>query len=235
MAVVAQELMSISAVVEEQLAPELSVFRKSYSDFVDKRAEVREALILYAAVQDIERRKAELEKCVEDEKIGVLASAALPFEVTHDFSDLVENILADWNFPEVGEVHFDSKNRDLVIAGKSRSAFGKGLRAITYAPVTLGLLMFCRQHRKPHPGFVVLASPLLAYRAPEGTEDDLTGTDPKEKFYEYLEALPDDTQVIVIENTDPPDIVMKREQLLMFGKNPNHGRYGLFPFAGGRT
>jgi hypothetical protein len=76
----------------------------------------------------------------------------------------------------------------------------------------------------------VLDSPLLAYREPDGTEDDLTGTDLQEQFYAYLEALPSDTQVIVVENTDPPASIMKREQSLMFGKNPHHGRYGLFPY-----
>jgi hypothetical protein len=127
-------------------------------------------------------------------------------------------------------VYFDSKTRDLVIAGKSRSAFGKGLRAITHAAFTLGLLAFCRARQTPHTGFVVLDSPLLAYREPDGTEDDLTGTDLQEQFYAYLEALPSDTQVIVVENTDPPASIMKREQSLMFGKNPHHGRYGLFPY-----
>jgi hypothetical protein len=72
---------------------------------------------------------------------------------------------------------------------------------------------------------------LLAYREPDGTEDNLTGTDLQEQFYTYLEALPIDTQVIVVENIDPPDTIKKREQSLMFGKNPHHGRYGLFPFT----
>ena len=67
-------------------------------------------------------------------------------------------------------------------------------------------------------------------KEPDGTEDDLTGTDLQEQFYAYLEALPSDTQVIVVENTDPPASIMKREQSLMFGKNPHHGRYGLFPY-----
>jgi len=58
----------------------------------------------------------------------------------------------------------------------------------------------------------------------------LAGTDLQEQFYSYLETLPADTQVIVIENTDPPDAIMKLEQSLMFGKNPHHGRYGLFPY-----
>lgn len=94
------------------------------------------------------------------------------------------------------------------------------------------MLAFCRARQTPHTGFVVLDSPLLSYREPDGTEDDLTGTDLQEKFYAYLEALPNDMQVIVIENTDPPEAIRKRDQSLMFGKNPHHGRYGLFPYTG---
>ena len=227
---VVQELESISESVEELLAPKLSTLRKSYSDFADKRAQVREALALYATVQDMERRRAALEKGTEDEKVGVAANADLSTSVSHSFAKTVEGILTGWHFPEAGDVYFDSKTRDLVIAGKPRSAFGKGLRAITHAAFTLGLLAFCRARHTPHTGFVVLDSPLLAYREPDGTEYDLTGTDLQDQFYAYLEALPRDTQVIVIENTDPPDAIMKREQSLMFGKNPHHGRYGLFPF-----
>lgn len=229
MPTVVRELGLISEAVEELIAPKLSTLRKSYSDFADKRAEVREALALYATVQDMERRRADLENGT-DEKTGAPASADIPTTVTHEFAKTVEGILTDWHFPEAGDVYFDSKTRDLVIAGKSRSAFGKGLRAITHAAFTLGLLSFCRARQTPHTGFVVLDSPLLAYREPDGTEDDLTGTDLQEQFYAYLEALPIDTQVIVVENTDPPDAIMKREQSLMFGKNPHHGRYGLFPF-----
>jgi hypothetical protein len=230
MPTVVRELESISEAVEELIAPRLSTLRKSYSDFADKRAEVREALALYATVQDMERRRADLEKGADDDKTGALANADIPTTVTHSFAKTVEGILTGWHFPESGDVYFDSKTRDLVIAGKSRSAFGKGRRAITHAAFTLGLLAFCRARQTPHTGFVVLDSPLLAYREPDGTEDDLTGTDLQEQFYAYLEAVPVDTQVIVVENTDPPDAIRKREQSLMFGKNPHHGRYGLFPY-----
>jgi hypothetical protein len=73
----------------------------------------------------------------------------------------------------------------------------------------------------------------LAYREPDGEEDDLRGTDLQEKFYAYLEALPQDRQVIVVENTDPPSSIAGRMQSLMFTKNPHHGRYGLFPHRAG--
>ncbi|MDH8447709.1 hypothetical protein QIG43_28065, partial [Klebsiella pneumoniae] len=74
---------SISESVEEFLAPKLSTLRKSYSDFADKRAEVREALALYATVQDMERRRADLEKGTEDEKAGVVTNADLSSTVAH--------------------------------------------------------------------------------------------------------------------------------------------------------
>lgn len=95
------------------------------------------------------------------------------------------------------------------------------------------MLAFCWARQTSHTGFVVLDSPLLAYREPDGTKDDLTGTYLQKQFYAYLETLPIDTQVIVVEITDPPDSIMKREQSLMFGKNPHHGRYGLFHFVAG--
>lgn len=224
-----KELESISEAVDELISPKLSMLRKSYSEFADKRAEVREALALYTTVQDMERRRADLTTGSEDERAGSPASTDIPTMIAHSFAKTVEGILEGWHFPEAGEVYFDSKTRDLVIAGKSRSAFGKGLRAITHAAFTLGLLAFCRARQTPHTGFVVLDSPLLAYREPDGKEDDLTGTDLQEQFYAYLEALPSGTQVIVVENTDPPMSISARDQSLMFGKNPHHGRYGLFP------
>lgn len=226
---VVQELEAISKSVDELIAPKLSSLRKSYSDFADKRAEVREALALYATVQDMERRHADLAEGAEAEKVGALASAEIPTTVADNFARTVESILTEWHFPEGGRVYFDAKARDLVISGKPRGAFGKGLRAITHAAFTLGLLTFCRARQTPHTGFVVLDSPLLAYREPDGKEDDLRGTDLQEKFYAYLQSLPNDRQVIVVENIDPPASVTSREQSLMFTKNPHHGRYGLFP------
>jgi hypothetical protein len=52
-------------------------------------------------------------------------------------------------------------------------------------------------------------------------------------FYGYLQRLPNDRQVIVVENTDPPVSIIAHKQSLKFTKNPHQGRYGLFPpFAG---
>jgi predicted nucleic acid-binding Zn-ribbon protein len=227
---VAKELQAISDSVDDLIAPKLSSLRKSYSEFADKRAEVREALALYATMQDMERRRADLAEGAEVERTGALSSTDIPTTVADSFAQTIESILTEWHFPEAGRVYFEAKARDLVISGKSRSAFGKGLRAITHAAFTVGLLTFCRSRQTPHTGFVVLDSPLLAYREPDGQEDDLRGTDLQEKFYAFLQGLSDDKQVIVVENTDPPATITARDQSLMFTKNPHQGRYGLFPY-----
>lgn len=226
---VVEELEIISGSVDGLISPRLTQLRAGYAELADKRGDVREALSLYATLQDMERRRGELVQSADAEKANSFANADLPTTIADSFAQTVETLLKAWHFPEAGRVFFDPKARDLVISGKSRSAFGKGLRAITYAAFTLALLVFCRTRQIPHTGFVVLDSPLLAYREPDGDEDDLQGTDLQEQFYLYLQGLSADMQVIIVENTDPPTEVQVLDQVQMFTKSPHHGRYGLFP------
>jgi hypothetical protein len=81
----------------------------------------------------------------------------------------------------------------------------------------------------PHPGFVLLDSPLLAYFKPEGDDDiALQGSDLKERFYAYLvQHHREDSQVIIIENQHPPSAVENEIEMTVFTANPNEGRFGL--------
>ncbi len=72
------------------------------------------------------------------------------------FSREIESILKAWHFPDAERVHFEEATRDIVIAGKRRGSRGKGMRAVTHAAFTIGLLEFCRKENRSHPGFVVL-------------------------------------------------------------------------------
>jgi hypothetical protein len=65
----------------------------------------------------------------------------------------------------------------------------------------------------------VLDSPLLAYRAPDSAEDDLSGTDLKQRFYDYLMKLGPDRQVIIVENVDPTSEVSAMPQTVRFTGN----------------
>jgi len=228
-----ERLNLVSSQVDEIVSPQLTQMRTTFAELANKRGEIREALAVFRTLEDVQRRRTELEREVVQPQQGATVAEDLPSTVTEKFAMQVEEILKSWHFPGADRVFFDSKSRDLIIAGKARTARGKGLRAITHAAFTIGLLQYCRTQDTPHPGFVVLDSPLLAYRAPEGKEDDLTGTDLNEQFYAYLASLPEDRQVIVVENSDPPSSVLTRPQVVMFSKNPHAGRYGLFPIQNG--
>ena len=161
---------------------------------------------------------------------GNTADANLPASSLDKFSVEVQKILQNWHFPNADRVFFDQKTRDLVINGKNRTSFGKGLRAITQSAFTIGLLEYCKQQGTPHPGFALLDSPLLSYKEPDGADDDLRHTDLKMRFYDYLKKISDDQQVIIVENTDPPDDVRAMPRAQRFTGNPEEGRAGLFPF-----
>lgn len=226
------ELHDISEQIEGITAPNLRQLRRSYGELADKRSEVKEALGLYRTLKDMEDRKARLE--VEDltEDGGGVSDAGLPTGTADRFATLVLGLLRDWHFPHTDRAHYDPKTRDLVIDGKPRISYGKGLRAITYAAFVVGLLEYCRRNETNHPGFVVLDSPLLSYREPDGAEDDMRGSDLNSCFYEFLSKLPDDRQVIIVENTDPPAFVQSSPHAIKFTGNLAIGRAGFFPALG---
>lgn len=216
--------------IQGSVAPHVGDGRTVFSVLVEKRAGVQRCVELYARKSVLEERK--LAFLQEDEEIGELHHqivTGVPVAIAHSFSKKLSVILKAWNFPGDCLVHFDNTLTDFVIDGKPRGSRGKGLRAITHAAVTIGLLEYCQEHGLPHPGFVVLDSPLLAYFKPEGDDGlALKGTDLKERFYNYLvEHHGTESQVIIIENQHPPSGLEGKLAMTVFTGNPNEGRFGL--------
>lgn len=216
--------------IRDAAAPELTEMQLRYSELVDKRSEVKSHLSIFTRLEKLQLQKEEMfgesETLQNNDQKTV---SKLSTQVLHDFSKTVERILEAWDFPDTGSVYLDETTMDFVINGKLRGNRGKGLRAITHAAASLGLLEYCKEHSLPHPGFVVLDSPLLAYYKPEGEDDSLLGTSLKQKFYKYLIEEHSDSQVIIIENEHPPEAFEGQLGLTVFTKNPQHGRFGLFP------
>jgi len=147
--------------------------------------------------------------------------------VLRAFSKTVENILQEWHFPNATDVYFDEVTLDIVIGGRPRGSRGSGLCAITYPAFIIGLFEYCRSRKMAHPGFVILDSPLLAYKEPKGEDEGIAGTDLKPRFYEHLERLAGHQQVFVVDNTEPPENFRAKAQ--QFTHNPELPRYGVFP------
>ncbi|WP_369026395.1 hypothetical protein [Qipengyuania sp. RANM35] len=215
--------------IRQTLAPEVDEARAKFTDIIEKREMVRGSLKLFERLDKLQMRRADIADLdggpTEKAKVDVGFSDV----VAHQFSQKLEQILKAWNFPGDCRVHYDKSASDFIIDGKPRGSRGKGLRAITHAAVSIALLEYCQEHELPHPGFLLLDSPLLAYFKPEGDEDvALQGTDLKERFYSYLKAHhQDSSQVIIVENQHPPESELAGLNLTVFTRNPSDGRFGL--------
>jgi hypothetical protein len=115
----------------------------------------------------------------------------------------------------------------VVIGGRPRSSRGAGLCAITYSAFTLALFEYCRSRKMPHPGLVILDSPLIAYKEPKADDEGIIGTDLKLRFYEHLQTFAGNEQIFIIDNTDPPEHFL--DKATQFTGNPAIPRCGLLP------
>jgi len=160
-----------------------------------------------------------------------------PDNAVHELCQVISSILTEWQFPGERHVSFDPIEFDLRIDGKLRTDNGKGVRALTHAAFKLGVMKYCHDRALPHPGFIVLDSPLLTYRDPvknpkhgdlDADEQALAQTTVRERFFEHLATLKDVGQIIVFDNIDPPSSTDKFAKPELFSKS-SAGRYGFFP------
>lgn len=221
----------LTHLIDNLLNPGLGQRQFSFREVADKRASVGRDLEVYRHLERLKQQRSDLLEEESTEPGSENVATDLSKSVLADFSKIVEKILVAWNFPSAGQVYFDEKSRDFVIAGKPRGSFGKGFRAITHAAVTIGLMEFCFRRKLAHPGVVILDSPLLAYWKPEGTDDSLVGSDLKDRFFKYICAKKFPGQIIVIENEHPTTRLDKDASKIDFTRNPKQGRYGFFPIA----
>jgi hypothetical protein len=224
-----KEYVEIEATLKEALSPRKDEEKIDFESLVELRQDVSKKINGFERIEQLTQRKLSLEKEGASAGGKTTAVVSIPDTIGNSLSDKISSILNEWNFPGECKVVFDKGSSDFIIDGKPRGSRGRGLRSITHAAVSLGLLEYAQENSLPHPGFLVLDSPLLAYFAPEGDDDLLLrGSNLKEKFYEYLiRHHTSGSQVIIIENQHPPLEAMRDVHLTVFTNNPHEGRAGL--------
>lgn len=204
--------------------------RAGYTEVVEQSNSVKDRLRAFDAIRDLERSIATLEQETE-ETAPQMPDVAAPRANLDDLAQEVGAILQAWNVPGTKRVFFDAKANDLQLDGKLRGSQGKGMRALTHAAFIIGLMTYCLKNGRPHPGFVVIDSPLLSYRGDEVEEDptqDLKNTTVDAAFYRWLAKDLTEGQVIVIENRDAPSDVSDKIGIHQF-MGATGTRYGFFP------
>ena len=227
---VAGRLQAIETQFRQTLLPSVRTAQAELQSAIQLRTTLAQAESLKATIESLEerltaiqqQRKAKLPKLEFDNR----ASTSAAFE----FCKVVEELLKAWKYPRLGTVAFDSDKCDLVIGGQDRGNKGKGYRAVTYAAFAIGLMKYCRSKGIPHPGFVILDTPLNPFKGPKSaTPDDKLTNEVKVAFYEYLANDTSGDQVIILENEEPPEDVRNRIAYYSFTANSALGRFGFFP------
>lgn len=217
-----------AAEIRERLRPRAAAVMVAYREVMKRREALRAIADLYLKQVELLEKRRSVEtmraEAPPTEKIGKLSSGD-----AEEFALAVEALLREWGFPDLTRVLYSESDEDLVISGQERANHGKGLRALTHAAFSLGLLDYCRTGDHPHPGLVVLDTPLNPYKQKPVTDGGAVQTDVKLAFFRTVAERFADSQVIVMENSEPPTDAAFRVIEFTGGTD---GRPGFIPVAG---
>ncbi|WP_151898384.1 hypothetical protein [Streptomyces sp. C8S0] len=181
--------------LDERLAP----LQEDTKALLATRSKIQNDLALHAQIQRLENMKATLLSATTAPAPATLDG--IPATELANFENTVREILTAWKVPGDNRVTYDQKTAEISVGDRPRSSRGRGMRSIIHAAFTVALARYTASRSLPHPGFVVLDSPLLTYREPD--EDDIKiPYDVVAHFYRTLQNDPS-AQVIIVENVDP--------------------------------
>ena len=141
-------------------------------------------------------------------------------------SGFVQDILKRWQFVDDEKVSIELSDYDTEINGKKRGLFGKGKRALITTANLIALMNYCIKSELPHPGFVIVDTPLTPYKDTDPSNEDKLTDKVQNAFFEDLAELSGNLQVIVIENKVPPDSIKTSINHIHFSGNNKVGRKG---------
>jgi hypothetical protein len=226
------------ATVEAELSaasPDAKEQQRRFVEVIPRRDRINRGLALLARRDELEKQRLRIEKA-KQRRPKTNYQAGLSVHTAQEFADEVSAVLTAWGFPGDRRVTFDLASYDLIIDGKHRKDNGKGVRAITHAAFKVAMLTYCRSRNLPHPGFLVLDTPLITYRDPirshlgalSADEQAIARTNLKEEFFKHLASLSDFGQFILFDNTDPADGADRYAFIETFTNDHEQGRQGLF-------
>jgi hypothetical protein len=198
----------IDKTIDTEITPVLKEIKARLDTLIQRRLGLETVKADREQARELRSRKSELE---ENLKKPTSSSkwAGLDPTASHRFCREVEEVLEEWAWSGDGRVEFDEKSFDIRIDGKPRQSHGKGVRAILYAAFVIGLLRYCHSNNKPHPGFVVIDSPLTTLKKGQQRQGD-EQIDPaiENAFWHSLARLSRAFQIVVLENKEPPPEVL---------------------------
>ena len=225
---------NVNAEIDGVLQVSVSEAERDYNKFSDLRYGVRDHVATHERIANLIARRTRAQNELSSIKPVKRAVAELPAGIISDFTALFSQILTAWRFPVAGTVSFDTQSEDLFIGVRRRREQGKGSRALTHAAFTIALMKFCASSKLPHPGLVILDSPLITYRDRDDGDTELSQEVRlrlKDEFYRDLVTRSQDQQIIIFENEEPSPEAQSIITFHHFTGDPSIERCGFFPQA----
>jgi hypothetical protein len=221
-----KEIDTIAASLRANLEPRMQAVLARFQESQAQRDKLRAAADHFERLDELMqlRSTAQASKASQPTELPVSDVSASAVEM---FSQEIEALLRAWSFPNLTRVTYSEEDLDVVISGRRRSSHGKGVRAVTHAAFTLALLRHCMARDMPHPGVVIIDSPLVVYRKPDPDEKGFA-PEVKDAFYRSVASSFTNSQVIIFENDDPPSDVASAAKVVKFTSS-SQGRYGFIP------
>lgn len=227
------KLVEIVALCDNQLSQELKpkqiIEQAELEQLLLARSALSELEVNVTQLQEFRKVREVVQKSPSAKSSTIKGQPIVDRRVLRQLGNIIEDILGKWKFADNGTVEFDEQTMDFIVNGKPRETNGKGVRALIHSAVAIGLMKFCKQNALPHPGFVILDSPLTTLREKQQDviSEEVSGEIQK-AFFEHLAETPQDEQIIILENKVPPENVKWRINYLEFRKEGD-GRKGFYP------
>ncbi|MFJ6610030.1 hypothetical protein ACIQPT_07085 [Streptomyces sp. NPDC091289] len=210
----------------------LTPLRGGLDGLLAARSNAERKLSLFAQIEELRARRMGLaERVIQNSKS---ATPSIDARTIAEFIEVMQQSLHAWNVPDVEHISYSEGKAEFRINGRPHSSRGKGMRAILHASLTVSLANYCFGKDLPHPGFVILDSPVVAYRGPAGREsaeeqaEEMLSPSVAGNLYRYMDVdFPG--QAIVIENVDPNVKIGDGVVDYEFTRADGIGRYGFFP------
>lgn len=229
------ELQAVQRAITREV-PSVQTVRSATRQIFDRKVEVQKSLDLVRRRDLLQGRREQLGVVPGYDSTSIVAEQSLNGAVLNEFCLDVESELKAWEFPNADRVFFELPKWDISVSGKPRSANGKGVRALLHGAFSIGMMKYCLERKRTHPGFLILDSLFVTYKDPDGLEDAAIQATPlKDKAFAAFAELPKQYQLIILDNVDVPNWLPARSNYIHFTAQPTQGRAGFFPSQGRRS
>ncbi len=218
---------NLSVIVKQ----EISKVKEELYQLYSKKSSLDVQIIKYNQLKELSDLRERNKDLLKSKPTKTKHEAKIKTATTFELCEYIYDTLKSWDFPELKTIGFSEVYNDIVVGDKDRKAFGKGYRAITRAALSISLMKYCLEKDLPHLGFVVLDSPVLTFRDIDKKLEngDVISDELKNKFYINLADADRNSQIIIIENKEPPISILGKICYIHFTKIKGNGRYGFIP------